>query len=138
MRQRSNQALSRFPVDILIVAVIVLASSMSFGLGYLTGRGSGAGEPGFWIENVAATSTRSLPAAAAAAKVRAPSIPIAAPGAALVPAEGKYLASKNGSRYYLPSCSGAKRIKEENRVWFSSAEDAQATGRTPASNCPGL
>jgi len=49
-----------------------------------------------------------------------------------------YMASKSGTRYYLPSCSGASRIKEENKVWFSSASEAEAAGYTPAANCPGL
>lgn len=51
---------------------------------------------------------------------------------------GKYVASKNGTRYYLPTCSGAKRIKEENKIWFKTAAEAQARGLTPAVNCPGL
>ncbi len=51
---------------------------------------------------------------------------------------GKYVASKNGTKYYLPSCSGANRIKEENKVYFDSVEEAQAAGLEPAANCPGL
>src|SRR3989338_2151067 len=30
-----------------------------------------------------------------------------------------YVASKNGTAYYLPSCSGTGRIKEENMVLFA-------------------
>lgn len=48
---------------------------------------------------------------------------------------GLYLASKNGSNYYLPSCSGASRIKEENKIWFSSKEEAEGLGYKPALNC---
>lgn len=51
---------------------------------------------------------------------------------------GQYVASKNGTKYYLPSCSGAKRIKEENKVYFSSKEEAEAQGLEPAKNCKGL
>lgn len=51
---------------------------------------------------------------------------------------GKYVASKNGTRYYLPTCSGANRIKEENKIWFTSIEEAQSEGYEPAVNCPGL
>ncbi len=46
--------------------------------------------------------------------------------------------SKNGSKYHYPWCSGAKRIKEENKIWFASAEEAKRAGYTPAVNCPGL
>ncbi len=51
---------------------------------------------------------------------------------------GLYVASRNGSRYHLPSCSGAQRILEENKIWFSSQEEAEKAGYTPAQNCPGL
>lgn len=139
MRERSNQAISGVPVDILMVAVVVLAATASYGLGYFAGKGSlSVKGGGFWIEQVGATTSARLPAAAAAAEASAPVIPIAAPGAILTPQEGKYVASKNGKKYYLPSCSGASRIKEENKVWFASIEEARASGRTPASNCPGL
>ncbi len=49
-----------------------------------------------------------------------------------------FVASKSGSKYYLPACSGVSRIKEENKVWFDSATEAEAAGYGPAANCPGL
>lgn len=51
---------------------------------------------------------------------------------------GTYLASKNGTKFYLPECSGAKRIKEENKIWFYTKEEAMAAGFGPAANCKGL
>ena len=51
---------------------------------------------------------------------------------------GKVVGSKNGSKYHLPECSGAKRIKEENKIWFASVEEAKQAGYTAAANCPGL
>lgn len=48
---------------------------------------------------------------------------------------GSYLASRSGKYFYLPKCAGAKRIKEKNRVWFQSKEDATAHGYKPAGNC---
>lgn len=51
---------------------------------------------------------------------------------------GKFVASKNGTKYYFPSCSGTNRIKEENKVWFVSEEEARENGYEPAKNCPGL
>ncbi len=44
--------------------------------------------------------------------------------------EGAYVGSKNGTKYYLPTCSTAKRIKPANYIWFTSAEDAQIQGYT--------
>ncbi|MBI4086620.1 hypothetical protein HY416_01410 [Candidatus Kaiserbacteria bacterium] len=52
--------------------------------------------------------------------------------------EKRYVGSKNGSKYHLPWCSGAARIAEENKIWFSSKEEAEAAGYTPAANCKGI
>lgn len=52
--------------------------------------------------------------------------------------EGKFVGSKNGTKYHYPWCSGAARIKEENKIWFATAEEARRAGYTPAANCPGL
>ncbi len=52
--------------------------------------------------------------------------------------DGKYVASRSGAYYYLPSCSGAKHIKEKNMIWLASKEDAEARGLHPAKNCPGV
>jgi len=43
--------------------------------------------------------------------------------------------SKSGTKFYYAWCSGASRIKEENRVYYSSQEDALKAGRTLASSC---
>lgn len=59
-------------------------------------------------------------------------------GSAVLSAKGKYVASKSGKAYHFPWCSGALKIKESNRVWFNSKEDAEAAGYTPAANCEGL
>ena len=44
-------------------------------------------------------------------------------------------ASRNGMVYYYTWCSGAKRVKEENRVWFPSSKEAEQAGLTRASTC---
>lgn len=54
------------------------------------------------------------------------------------PTPGGYVASKNGDKYHLPWCAGALRIKEENKVWFKTKEEAEAAGYRPASNCKGI
>ena len=53
-------------------------------------------------------------------------------------AKGKYVASKNGTAYHLPWCAGALKIKEENKIWFETKEDATKAGYKPAGNCEGL
>jgi hypothetical protein len=54
------------------------------------------------------------------------------------PDSGQVVASKNGSKYHYPWCSGAKQISENNLIVFNSIEEARAKGYTPASNCKGL
>jgi hypothetical protein len=51
---------------------------------------------------------------------------------------GAVVGSKNGTKYHLPTCPGAKQISEKNKITFNSIEEAKAKGYTPASNCKGL
>ena len=51
---------------------------------------------------------------------------------------GQFVASKGGTKYHFPWCSGAQRISEANKIWFASVEEARKAGYTPASNCKGL
>jgi len=39
-----------------------------------------------------------------------------------------YVASKNGKMYYTIGCSGAKRIKPENQIFFNTKEEAEKSG----------
>jgi len=121
---RSKLVLQKIPRDVLIVAILFFSSSASFGLGILAGRDIGQGS-GFSITEIPLTaSPQGGPSAAA--------VPAA------IPAGGQVVASKSGSKYHLPWCSGAQAIKEENKVWFASREAAEAAGYEPAANCKGL
>ncbi len=55
-----------------------------------------------------------------------------------IAAGGLVVASKNGSVYYFPWCSGASNIIERNQRWFRSEEAARRAGYAPAKNCKGL
>lgn len=48
---------------------------------------------------------------------------------------GNFVASINGKAYYPKSCKASSIIKEENRIWFNSAEEAQMQGYSLAKNC---
>lgn len=135
--------------DALLIAIIVLSSTGSFGLGVLAGREQGreAGpEEDFWVEKLG--EEVGLPAAAGSAAAAsgaiggndsgAQSAPVPAELPAPAPAAGAYVASKTGAKYYLPWCGTASRIKEENKVWFATKADAEAAGYEPAANCKGL
>jgi len=68
------------------------------------------------------------------------SMPISVPAQiqVQVSAGGNFVGSKNGTKYHYPWCSGAARIKEENKVWFQTVDEAKRAGYSPAANCPGL
>jgi hypothetical protein len=46
--------------------------------------------------------------------------------------------SRSGTKYHLPTCPGAKQIKESNKIVFSSTAEAKAAGYSAAANCEGL
>ncbi len=47
----------------------------------------------------------------------------------------RVVVSKNSDKYHFTWCSGAKRIKEENKMWFADEAAAIAAGYTKAGNC---
>ncbi len=51
---------------------------------------------------------------------------------------GQVVASRSGTSYHFPWCSGALSMKESNKVWFKDEEAARKAGYKPAGNCEGL
>ncbi len=49
--------------------------------------------------------------------------------------DGSIVASKNGTKYYLLTCGGSKRISENNKIYFKDEEEAKLAGYSRASNC---
>jgi hypothetical protein len=47
----------------------------------------------------------------------------------------KFMGSKNGTKYYPIGCKSANRIKDENKVYFNSVEEATDGGYSPAAGC---
>jgi hypothetical protein len=47
----------------------------------------------------------------------------------------QFVASKTGTKYYPPDCSGINRIKIENRVYFATEQEAQDKGYTRTTTC---
>ena len=96
-----------------LVAVVVLLGLVSFGLGRFS----------------------------AFEDVRPPVSILAAPSEARP--SGRYMgallvASRTGSVYYYPWCSGAQTIAAANQVWFSSRADAERAGYRASKSCKGL
>lgn len=85
------------------------------------------------VENEGGTDT-GIPTKNSAESVLAPSggskTSDAPPGAG-----GRVVASKNGTKYHHPWCAGASQIKEENKIWYETEQQAQQAGLTKAKNC---
>lgn len=107
IKEKCNKLLTAIPRDIFIIGVLIAASCASFGLGYLAGRDSvGQGSRAFLEASLTPTGS---------------------------PTE--VVASKTGTKYYPPECAGARKIAEDNRVYFPSAPSAELQGYEPADNC---
>lgn len=113
--------------DLILVFGVILISLISFGAGRLTAPISVAPEE-IVIEKVDPND----------ANYKASAGQVLGEGESDEKLNTGYVASVNGTKYHLPECSGAKRIKEENKIWFSSKEEAERMGYTPAANCPGI
>lgn len=121
-----REKIKPFLDDLILGAIIVSVALIGFGLGRLSkleersvpitvekmgafaGLTSGAGEDG-----VADALTANKP-------------------------EGTLVVSKNGTKYHYLWCPGASTIKEENKVYFATKEEAEKAGYGPAANCKGL
>ena len=113
-RNKCKEFLEKIPRDALIVAILILACSASFGFGFLAGMdGAGPSRSG-------------------------QGTPISVSCATDTGTSNSIVASKNGTKYYLPTCAGANQISDANKVWFVSASAAEAAGYTKATNCKGL
>lgn len=123
---------------ILIYGAVLLAGAAGIGLGILISRDRAGKDDTLWIEQLSegertnatimATTTPEKPAEASQA----------AAVAAAVPQSQEVVASKTGTVYYLPTCSGAGRIKPENKVTYPTRAAAEAKGLKPAKNCSGM
>ena len=110
-REKCKSLILRAPRDVLLLTILLLSVSLSFGLGYLTGKdsvsftaGQGSGAP---IEN-----------------------------SLVVARTSEYVvASRGGTRFYFQHCALANRISDANKIWFVSAAAASAAGYTLAANC---
>ncbi len=49
--------------------------------------------------------------------------------------QGKYVASQSGTKYYAVHCGSVSRIKEENKIYFATEEEAELAGFSKAENC---
>ncbi len=122
--------------------LLVLVSVASFGLGRVSAL---QGFP--WDEGQNTAAITPIPvsidpleikAVQAVGTVESGVVSEVAPPAETPVSAKQYVGSRNGTKYHLPWCAGAKQIKEENKVWFGTKGEAEKAGYAPASNCKGI
>lgn len=128
---------------IILVVGLILISAISFESGYLRGKTAESSpiiiEKPILGQNLGLESAQgSIPAAQNSAQevkngVISSNIPVV--NLTGVRQDCAFVGSKNSNKYHLPTCQYAKRIKPENAVCFSSAEDAATKGYLPDKGC---
>lgn len=108
--------------DILIVIIVILAGLGSFELGRLSKEDGNSGikieYPNQGASVVSATENTKI------VKIKTSNS-----------GDKNFFASSKGSKYYSLGCSAGKTIKQENRVYFTTGEEAQAAGYKLSSSC---
>jgi hypothetical protein len=126
--------------DLYIILIIILVGLASFGLGKISGYEKDK-TPISILKTKEYMLSTVLEGTSDIDDTKIDDTPIATKNTnsnSSTQAKGLVVASKSGTKYYYPWCSGVSRIREENKVWFNTIEEARATGLTPASNCTGL
>ncbi len=122
--------------DILIVLIVILVGLASFELGrlskedssgglkiengdqtanVLTSTENGSNMPIYDVSNTSSNDTNTTNSTNSTGK--------------------NYFASSRGKKYYSVNCSAGKTIKEANKVFFTTGEEAEKAGYTLSSAC---
>jgi hypothetical protein len=111
--------------DILVVIIVILVGLGSFELGRLSKASSSSGlKIEYTNQGANVVTAEPTPNILQNDKIANSS------------SAGKnYFASSRGSKYYSLGCSAGKTIKQENRVYFTTGEEAERAGYTLSSSC---
>lgn len=114
--------------DILIVIIVILVGLGSFELGRLSKEN---GSSGIKIEYPNQIENQSANVVSAVDNISKTIF-----NTTIQSSTGKtFFASNRGTKYYTISCSAGKTIKQENRVYFTTGEEAQKAGYELSSAC---
>lgn len=110
--------------SLLAGLLIILVGLASFGLGRLSSNQN----PGLSINYKG-------PVITSPEVVTSPNPTLIAPKSEPKKKAQIYFASSRGSKYYHPGCSGGKNLKEENKIFFESEDEARRAGYELSSTC---
>jgi len=130
----------KYEQKIILAIGIVLIAAISFEAGFLQGQ-KNKNEP-IVVNKVATAEAASADTGqnqTEAGSTKTTSVNSkSTPTETAAPADNQkcaYVASKNSNKYHLPTCRYAQNIKPENKVCFSSKEDAESRGYQGAKCC---
>jgi hypothetical protein len=126
-----------WPETYATTLIILLVAFGSFGLGRLS-RIEEAKAPLNINQNAGLSATVASRGDSAAADALKNTVNSASNSSSVGLREGFIVASKTSKKYHFPWCPGAQQIKDDNKIWFATVEEAQVAGYVPASNCKGL
>lgn len=108
--------------DIMVVIIVILVGLGSFELGRLS---KGNGTSGIKIEYTEETSGQEANVASAIENTE------------IIQNSSRksFFASNKGSKYYPVGCSAGKTLKQENRIYFATKEEAERAGYSLSSSC---
>ena len=116
--------------DIMMVIIVILVGLGSFELGRLSKDAPGSS--GIKIENTGQKEGQGIIQAANAVSA----VEYNAATSSSTQNSGKnFFASNRGNKYYSMGCSAGKNIKQENRVYFATGEEAEKAGYELSSSC---
>ena len=136
---KTKEFLLKYEYKIVLIVAICLISAVSYEFGILQGQ-KWQQKP-LIIEKPIDTPDQTKTGQNEASDASENALPIAAPIKGIIPATTTnsaaqadagcaYVGSKNSNKFYLPTCSYAKRVKPENLTCFKTAEEATGQGRT--------
>ena len=117
--------------DITIVIIVILVGLGSFELGRLSKENDSGG---LKILSSTQTDDYSDQNSSKTANV-ASAVNSIDSGRPTSDTQKNFFASSKGKKYYTISCSAGKTIKQENRIYFTTGEEAERAGYTLSSSC---
>jgi uncharacterized protein (UPF0333 family) len=115
--------------DVLVIVILVLVGICAFYLGRLSKESTG--------NALKIESTGQEASALGSYQSNTPKVTLNPTVAEKTQNQGNgnYFASSRGKKYYPNGCSAGKSIKQENRIYFQTSNDAEKAGYTLSSSC---
>lgn len=119
--------------DIMVVIIVILVGLGSFELGRLSKENDTGG---IKISSIQEKGNYTLEYANQGANAVSSVKSANTTNSIIKDNSGKnFFASNRGSKYYSLGCSAGKTIKQENRIYFTTGEEAERAGYTLSSSC---